>query len=217
MKDKHKQLVAKACLDYIPEDSILGVGTGSAVNFLIEELLTIKSKIKSCVASSIATEKKLRSHGFIVNELPNSEPQTLYIDGADSYNEHKQLVKGGGGALTREKILATASPKFICLVDDSKEVKVLGNFPVAVEVLHMARSFVAYEILKLQGRPVLRDGFTTDNGNVILDIYDWQIVDPLTLEQRVNNIPGVVGCGLFAKRIPDTILVGTNNTVVALE
>ena len=208
-----KTMAANAALEHVTEDCILGVGTGSTVNCLIEELKKIKSKIRATVASSLQTEKILKDSGFNVIELNQVDNLDLYIDGADAYNEFKQLVKGGGGALTREKIIATAAEKFICIVDESKKATVLGKFPVAIEVIPMARSFVARQIVGLKGQPILREGFITDNNNVILDVHNWIIEQPLSLEREVNSIPGVVCHGIFALRPADQVIIGHKTSV----
>lgn len=209
-QDELKQSVAKAALDYIEEGSIIGVGTGSTVNFFIDQLATVKSYFKGAVASSIETEKRLKSHGINIVDFNSVDELSLYIDGADSYNVHRQLIKGGGGALTREKILATASKQFICIVDETKKVDVLGEFPIPVEVIPFARSFIAREIVKLGGHPVYRQNTTTDNGNIILDVHNIVLLDPVKFEHEFNNIPGVVCNGIFAVRNADMILVATH-------
>lgn len=203
-----KTQAAKAALEYICDDIVLGIGTGSTINCLIELLPQIKYKIKAAVASSITTEKLLRAHDIDVVDFTTVDTLQLYIDGADSYNSLKQLIKGGGGALTREKILAYASKKFICLVDTTKQAEILGKFPVPLEVLPMARSYVAREIVKLGGHPALRQNFITDNGNIIIDVHHWEITQPIALETTLNNIPGVISCGIFAQRTADLIIIG---------
>lgn len=208
-----KQKAAYAALDYIDDNIVLGVGTGSTVNFLIEQLVKVKHRIDACVASSKATEARLKAIGMPVVDLNVAGELTLYIDGADEVTKHKEMIKGGGGALTREKILATASMQFLCIVDESKVVSRLGNFPVAVEVLPLARSFVAREIVKLGGDPVYREGFITDNDNIILDIYNLNINQPLELEKLIKIIPGVVENGLFAQRLADKVIIGNANGV----
>jgi len=204
-----KKAVAKAALDYIEAGTIVGVGTGSTANHFIDFLATIKGKIEGTVASSVASADRLKQHGIPVFDLNAVGNLSVYVDGADESNRHLHLVKGGGGALTREKIVAAASKKFVCIADESKLVDVLGQFPLPVEVIPMARSYVARELVKLGGRPVLRDGFTTDNGNVILDVHDLQILNPVELEAKLNNIVGVVTNGLFAIRPADVLLLGT--------
>lgn len=208
-----KKQVAKAALDYIPDNSIIGIGTGSTVNYLIDYLAPIKNKIEGTIASSIATENRLKSHGIRVFDLNVVDPPILYIDSADVFNSERQLVKGGGGAAAREKILAAASQEFLCIVDGSKKANVFGEFPIAIEVLPMARSYVAREIVKLGGTPVYRSHYTTDNGNIILDVHNWRILEPIQLEKTLNNIPGVVANGLFANNPADIILIGTVNGI----
>ncbi len=212
-KDQQKQIAAEAAVKYIEPDSIVGVGTGSTVGYFIEALAKIKHKIDGAVASSIDTEKKLKAHGIQVYDLNSAGPIPVYIDGADEVNEHLQMIKGGGAALTREKIIAAASEKFICIADQSKKVPILGEFPLPVEVIPMARSYVAREIVKLGGSPVYREGVTTDNGNAILDVWHLKILEPQKLEQTLNNITGVVTNGLFAMRPADVLLLGTDDGV----
>lgn len=212
-KDAGKKNAAKAALQYIEADSVVGVGTGSTVNFFIDELKAIKGKIEGAVASSIETANRLKAIGIPVVDL-NSEPQLmLYVDGADEVNASRQLIKGGGGALTREKIIATVAKKFICIADASKKVDLLGAFPIAVEVIPMARSYVARQIVLLGGDPVYREGFVTDNGNVILDIFNMELLDPLKVEQALKAMVGVVENGIFAKRTADVVLLGTEKGV----
>jgi ribose 5-phosphate isomerase A len=213
-QNEMKQAVAKAALKYVEIDTIIGVGTGSTANFFIDELATIKHQIKGAVASSEATADRLKSHGIEVFDLNMVNEMSVYIDGADETNKHMHLIKGGGGALTREKIVAAVADKFICIIDETKEVAVLGKFPLPVEVIPMARSYVAREIVKLGGEPVLREGFTTDNGNVILDIHSMDIMEPVKFENQLNSIVGVVTNGLFAARPADVLLVGTPTGVV---
>ena len=209
-----KQAVAKAALDYIEpnltDDSVIGVGTGSTTNCFIEELGRIKHKINATVSSSEASAARLKELGIPVFDLNSVDEVSVYVDGADESNEHLQLIKGGGAALTREKIVAAVAREFVCIVDDSKLVPVLGNFPLPVEVIPMARSHVARQIVKLGGDPVLREGCTTDNGNQILDIYNLSIINPRELEQQLNQITGVVCNGLFAMRPADRLLIGSN-------
>ena len=206
--------VAKAALTYIDDDMIIGVGTGSTVNCFIDELAKIKHRIDACVASSNATEKKLRDAGIPVIALNAASSVPIYIDGADEVNARCEMIKGGGGALTREKILACASTQFICLVDESKLVKRLGQFPVAVEVIPMARSYVARELVKLGGSPQYREGFLTDNGNIILDVYNLDIQVPATLEDAINQITGVVENGLFARRQADLVIIAEQGGLI---
>ncbi len=192
---------AKAAIAYIEDDMVIGVGTGSTVNFFIKELAAIKHKIEACVASSKATEALLRAEGIPVIDLNSVQDLPIYVDGADEVNERGEMIKGGGGALTREKIVANVATQFICIVDESKVVKRLGEFPVAVEVIPMARSFVARQIVKLGGDPEYREGFVTDNGNIILDVFNLSFSTPMALEDSLNVIPGVVENGVFAKRL----------------
>ncbi len=214
-QNEMKQAVAKAALEYVEVDTIIGVGTGSTANFFIDELATIKYKIKGAVASSEATADRLRGHGIEVFDLNMVDQMSVYVDGADETNKHMHLIKGGGGALTREKIVAAVAKKFVCIIDETKEVGVLGKFPLPVEVIPMARSYVAREIVKLGGEPVLREGFTTDNGNIILDIHSMDIMEPVKFENQLNSIVGVVTNGLFAVRSADVLLVGTPEGVVS--
>ena len=208
-----KQAVAKAAIDYVEQDSIVGVGTGSTVNFFIEELGKIKHKIEGAVSSSEASTEKLKALGIEVFELNDVSNLSVYIDGADEVTEHKHMIKGGGAALTREKIVAGVAKTFVCIVDDSKRVPVLGGFPLPVEVIPMARSFVARELVKLGGDPEYRQGVVTDNGNVILDVHNLEILNPRELEQAINNIPGVVTNGIFALRGADIVLSATDEGV----
>jgi ribose 5-phosphate isomerase A len=208
-QDELKLAVAKAAIAYIPEDCIVGVGTGSTANFFIDELGKIKHKIRGAVASSEASAKRLKGHGIDVLSLNDAGELPVYVDGADEITRHLHMIKGGGGALTREKIVAAASKKFICLCDASKLVDVLGKFPLPVEVIPMARSYVARELVKLGGHPKLREGFTTDNGNLILDVHGLQILNPVELETALNQLAGVVTNGLFARRGADVLLLGT--------
>lgn len=215
-QDDMKKAAAHAALDYIEVGEILGIGTGSTVNFLIDALVGIKSKIEATVSSSIASTNRLKAHGFRVIDLNEAGTLSVYVDGADETNRRLQLIKGGGGALTREKIIAAASRKFICMVDATKVVDVLGKFPLPVEVIPMAQSYVAREIRQLGGRPVLRQGFTTDNGNVILDVHDLEIIEPVKLEETLNHLTGVVTNGLFARRPADVLLLATETGVKTL-
>jgi len=212
-QDELKKQVAKAALDYVEQDTIVGVGTGSTANHFIDYLAGIKHKIEGTVASSEASAERLRSHGIPVLDLNSVSEVSVYIDGADEADRHLHLTKGGGGALTREKIVAAASRKFVCIADESKLVDVLGKFPLPVEVIPMARSYVARQLVKLGGQPVWRDGFVTDNGNVILDVHNLTITNPAELEAKLNNIPGVVTNGLFALRPADVLLLGTKDGV----
>jgi len=220
LQDNLKKLVAKAALNYIVDNhihNIIGVGTGSTVHYFIEALASIKHNIEGTVASSIETENLLKAKGIPVFDLNVVNPPVLYVDSADVFNPDRQLVKGGHGALAREKVLAAASEKFLCLVDATKEAKVFGEFPIPIEVLPMARSYVAREIVKLKGDPVYRQHFVTDNGNIILDVYNWHIVEPIPLEKTLNNIAGVVANGLFANHPADIILVGSEDGVRVIE
>ena len=213
-QDEMKQAVAKAAIEYVEAGTIVGVGTGSTANFFIDELAKIKNKIEGTVASSEASAERLRGHGIEVFDLNSVSEIAVYVDGADESNKYLHLVKGGGGALTREKIVAAASKKFVCIADESKLVDVMGKFPLPVEVIPMARSLVAREIIKqIGGEPVLREGFTTDNGNIILDVHNLEIMEPTKVEQILNNITGVVTNGLFAIRPADVLLLGTPNGV----
>ncbi|WP_395374972.1 ribose-5-phosphate isomerase RpiA [Marinicella sp. W31] len=214
-QDELKQQVAKAALEYIDDyDMVLGIGTGSTVNCLIDLLPSVKNRIDSVVSSSEASTERLKQLGFHVKELNNCGTLSLYIDGADEVDSHNRLIKGGGGALTREKIIANASERFVCIVDTSKQVDILGAFPLPVEVIPMARSFVGRELAKLGGQPTFREDFVTDNGNWILDVNNLKIIDPKGLETKINNIPGVVTNGLFAHRGADLTLVASASGVV---
>jgi ribose 5-phosphate isomerase A len=212
-KEAEKKAAALAALDFVKEEMIIGVGTGTTVAYFIAALATVKQKIEGAVASSVATAEKLTALGIPVLNLNSVVEVALYVDGADEINSAKQMIKGGGGALTREKIIATVAKKFICIADQSKQVGLLGSFPVAIEVIPMARSFVARQIVQLGGDPVYREGFVTDNGNVILDVYNLKIVDPGQLEEKINNIVGVVENGLFSKRRADILLLASEDGV----
>ena len=216
-QDELKKASAEAALEYVESGMIVGVGTGSTANYFIDGLAKIKGKLEATVASSEASADRLRSHGITVLDLNSAGDLQLYVDGADETTRHLHLIKGGGGALTREKIVAAASDKFVCIADDSKLVDVLGTFPLPIEVIPMARSYVARQIVKLGGQPVLREGFTTDNGNVILDVRNMSIVDPVELETTLDHITGVVTNGLFARRGADVFLMATNNGVEVLQ
>ena len=210
-QDEKKRKVAEAALAHVPdEDIVVGVGTGSTANYFIDALAARRARLSGAVASSEASAARLRSHGIPVLELNAVADIPIYVDGADEATRDRHLVKGGGGALTREKIVAQASTKFVCILDDTKLVTRLGAFPLPVEVIPMARSFVARELLKLGGVPEWRAGFVTDNGNLILDVHKLDITDPVALEQTLNNIPGVVTNGLFARRPADVLLIGTD-------
>lgn len=216
-QDELKQAVAKAAIEYVPFDCIVGVGTGSTANFFIDELAKIKNKIRGAVASSEASAKRLEGHGIKVLSLNEAGDLPVYVDGADEITRHLHMVKGGGGALTREKIVAASSKKFICVCDASKLVDVLGKFPLPIEVIPMARSSVARQLIKLGGQPTLREGFTTDNGNVILDVHGLQITNPVELESTLDHIAGVVTNGLFARRSADVLLLGTPDGVQTMK
>ena len=211
-----KRMVAEAALEYVEAGTIVGVGTGSTANLFIEALARIKGKIEGTVASSVASAERLKSHGIPVLDLNAAGELSVYVDGADESTKHLHLIKGGGGALTREKIVAGASKKFVCIADESKLVDVLGAFPLPIEVIPMARSFVARELVKHGGTPVLREGFTTDNGNIILDVHNLKIMEPAKLEAELNNVPGIVTVGIFAIRPADVLLLGTKDGVKTL-
>ena len=211
-QDEMKQAVARAAVDYV-KGGIIGVGTGSTANYFIDELSKVKGRIDGAVASSEATAKRLKSHGIQVLDLNSVGGMEIYVDGADEITRNFHMIKGGGGALTREKIVAACARYFICVADQSKLVDVLGKFPLPVEVIPMARSHVARELVKLGGQPRLREGFTTDNGNVILDVHGLNILDPVALESDINQIAGVVTNGLFARRPADVLLLGTKHGV----
>jgi len=215
-QDELKLAVAKAAIAHVPTGCIVGVGTGSTANFFIDELGKIKHKIDGAVASSEASAQRLRKHGIEVHDLNNVADLPVYVDGADEITRHLAMIKGGGGALTREKIVSAVARKFVCICDASKLVDVLGKFPLPVEVLPMARSYVARELVKLGGQPALRQGFTTDNGNVILDVHNMNILNPQELEATINQITGVVTNGLFARRGADVLLLGTDSGVQTL-
>lgn len=212
-QDEMKKMVAEAALEYVEAGTIIGIGTGSTANHFIDCLAGIKHRIEGTVASSEASAARLKSHGIPVLDLNSAGELSVYIDGADESNHYLHLIKGGGGALTREKIVAAASRKFVCIVDGSKLVDCLGAFPLPIEVIPMARSMVARELVKRGGQPVYREGFITDNGNIILDIHNMEIMEPVTLEEDLNNIPGIVTVGLFAKRPADVLLLGTEEGV----
>jgi len=220
-QDELKQAVAKAAIDYISprlnSSSIIGVGTGSTANCFIDLLAAIRNDFDGAVASSNATAERLKSHGIPVYELNSTADLEFYVDGADETNGQLELIKGGGGALTREKIVAEVAQTFICIADESKKVDILGEFPLPLEVLPMARSHVGREIVKLGGDPVYRDGFTTDNGNIIIDVYNLDLSRPIQVEERLNQIVGVVTNGLFARRPADLLLLGTKTGVQTLK
>ncbi|MBT4884350.1 ribose-5-phosphate isomerase RpiA [Glaciecola sp.] len=215
-QDDKKRAAARAALAYVKSDDIVGVGTGSTVNYFIEALAEKKHLIEGAVSSSDASTEQLKALGIEVFDLNSVDQFDVYIDGADEITEHKHMIKGGGAALTREKIVAAVAKTFVCIIDDTKQVGMLGDFPLPVEVIPMARSYVARELVKLGGDPVYREGVITDNGNVILDVYNLTILDPRKLETQINEIVGVVTNGLFAHRGADVLLVGTDDGVVTL-
>ncbi|WMS86212.1 ribose-5-phosphate isomerase RpiA [Pleionea litopenaei] len=215
-QDELKKQAAEEALKYIVEDEVVGVGTGSTVNFFIDALAAKKHLIAGAVSSSEASTERLKSHGIPVFELNAIDRLPVYIDGADESNHLLELIKGGGAALTREKIVAAVAEKFVCIADDSKLVKKLGKFPLPVEVIPMARSHVARELVKLGGDPVYREGVTTDNGNIILDVHNLDILQPIALEQKINQIVGVVTNGLFAARGADVLLLASKEGVKTL-
>ena len=208
-QQNQKRQVAEAALTHVRSDSVLGVGTGSTVNCFIEVLAASGMRLEAAVSSSEASTSLLKSHGFEVRDLNLAGTLDLYIDGADEFDTHRRLIKGGGGALTREKIITAASRKFVCIVDESKKVGVLGRFPMPVEVIPMARSFVARQLVAMGGQPELRQDFITDNGNVILDVHNMDLIDPVSIEKQLNNLPGVVTCGLWALRPAEVVLMAT--------
>ena len=208
-QDEMKRKAAEAAMEYVIYDEIVGVGTGSTVNHFIDCLAEIKGKIKGAVSSSVASTERMEKLGIKVYDLNSVNSIPVYIDGADESNHYLSLIKGGGGALTREKIIAGASDKFVCIADESKLVDVMGTFPLPVEVIPMARSYIARELVKLGGRPVWREDFITDNGNVILDVHDLEIMEPIKMENKINSWAGVVTCGLFANRGADVLILGT--------
>lgn len=215
--DEQKRLAAEAALEYVEPGAVIGVGTGSTADYFIDALAGIKGKIDGTVASSEASAERLKGHGIPVMDLNSVDEIPLYVDGADEANRYLQLIKGGGGALTREKIVAAASRKFVCVADGSKLVDVLGAFPLPIEVIPMARSLVARQIARLGGKPVLRQNFVTDNGNVILDIHNLQIMEAEKLETELNQLAGVVTNGIFARRPADVLLLGTAEGLRTLE
>jgi ribose 5-phosphate isomerase A len=214
--DEKKKAAAQAALQYVEHGTIVGVGTGSTANHFIDALATIKARLEGTVASSVASAERLKKHGIPVFDLNAVGELPLYVDGADEATKHLHLVKGGGGALTREKIVAACSRTFVCIADDSKLVDVLGKFPLPVEVIPMARSYVAREIVKLGGQPKLREGFTTDNGNQILDVHNLSILNPVELEEKLNHVTGVVTNGLFARRPANVLILGGDQGVRTL-
>ena len=216
--DEKKKLAAYAALEYVEAGSVIGVGTGSTVNHFIDAIAEkMKGSVEAAVSSSEASSKRMKQHGIPVIDLNSAGELSIYVDGADESNHHLHLIKGGGGALTREKIVAAASKTFVCIADDTKLVDVLGEFPLPVEVIPMARSLVTRELVKLGGQPVWRENFVTDNGNIILDVHNLQIMDPLKLETRINQMAGVVTVGIFAHRPADILLLGGEDGVKAVK
>ena len=213
-QDRKKKNAAKIAIDYVKNNSVIGVGTGTTINFFIEELGKNKGLIDGAISTSVVTEKLLREQHIPVLPLNSVIDLPIYIDGADEVTHNKHLIKGGGGALTQEKIVAAVSKQFVCIIDDSKLVPLLGGFPLPVEVIPMAQSYVAREIAKLGGQPELRQDFLTDNGNIILDIHNLKIENPSELENQLNQITGVVTNGLFAKRPADTLIIATDDGIV---
>lgn len=215
-QDELKQAVAREAIKHVVEDAVIGVGTGSTANFFIDELAKMKNRIAGAVASSDRSAERLKGHGIRVLDLNSVNELPVYVDGADEITEHLAMIKGGGGALTREKIVAAAAKKFVCIADESKLVPVLGKFPLPVEVITMARAYVARQMVKLGGQPRLREGFTTDNGNIVLDVWGLSILNPVEFETTINNVAGVVTNGLFARRGADVLLLGTKSGVKTL-
>ena len=213
-QDDKKKLVAEAALDYIQSGDILGIGSGSTVNKFINLLGSVKNKIEACVSSSQKSTELLHKMKIPVIDLKECDRIPLYIDGADEANSHKELIKGGGGALTREKILAQSSEKFICIIDESKVVDKLGKFPLPIEVIQLAQSKISLEMIKIGGRPVYRNQFITDNGHIIIDVHDLDIKEPMALEKKINHMPGVITNGIFSIRSADEILIATDNGVI---
>ena len=209
-----KKAAAWAALKYVEKDAIIGVGTGSTVNHFIDALATMKADIEGAVSSSVASTEKMKALGIPVFDLNSINDLSIYVDGADEINSHMDMIKGGGAALTREKIVAAVADKYVCIVDNTKEVDILGDFPLPVEVIPMARSYVARQLVKLGGDPVYREGCVTDNGNIILDVHNLKIINPKELETQINAIVGVVTNGLFAARGADVLLIGTPEGVV---
>jgi ribose 5-phosphate isomerase A len=212
-KEAEKKEAALAALAYIKDDMVIGVGSGSTVNYFIAALASVKQKIEGAVATSVSTANQLKALGIPLVDLNSVTELPLYVDGADEINSAKQMIKGGGAALVREKIVATVAKKFVCIADSSKKVDLLGDFPIAVEVIPMARSYVARQIVKLGGDPVYRENAVTDNGNVILDVYNLKLLDPRSMEETFKNIVGVIDCGIFAKRTADVLLLATSSGV----
>lgn len=213
MRDALKKLVGWAALKYIRSNQIIGVGTGSTIKYFIEALSSIQEKIEGAVSSSQHSSEQLTAIGIPLYNLNNVDTLDIYVDSADEIDLHMQMIKGGGGALTKEKIIATAAKKFVCIVDSSKQVEILGRGPLPVEVIPIARSLVARELIRLGGTPEYRHNIVTENGNSILDVYNMKILDAFVLEQKINNIPGVVSVGIFAQRKADVVLIGTKKGV----
>ncbi|MEE2684097.1 MAG: ribose-5-phosphate isomerase RpiA [Pseudomonadota bacterium] len=216
-QDKMKKAVALEAIKYIEDGMVLGIGTGSTVNFLIDALPSLNKNIKQIVSSSESSSTRLKNLGFKISELNNLDGVDIYIDGADETNPHLQLIKGGGGALTREKIIAEAAKKFVCIVDQSKMVKMLGKFPLPIEVIPMARSAIARKLVILGGQPIWRENFITDNGNEILDVHNLKIDKPKELESKINQIPGVITVGLFAHRRADILIIADKNNIETIK
>jgi ribose 5-phosphate isomerase A len=215
-QDDLKQAVAREAIRYVVDDAVIGVGSGSTANFFIDELGKVKNRIAGAVASSEKTAERLKRHGIRLLDLNGVDELPVYIDGADEITEHLAMIKGGGGALTREKVVAAVAKRFICIADESKLVPVLGKFPLPVEVIPMARAYVGRQMVRLGGQPKLREGFTTDNGNIVLDVWGLSILNPVELETAINSVTGVVTSGLFARRGADVLLLGTKNGVRTL-
>ncbi len=215
-QDDLKQAVAREAIRYVVDDAVIGIGSGSTANFFIDELGKVKNRIAGAVASSERTAERLKRHGIRLLDLNGVDELPVYIDGADEITEHLAMIKGGGGALTREKIVAAVAKRFICIADESKLVPVLGRFPLPVEVIPMARAYVGRQMVRLGGQPKLREGFTTDNGNMVLDVWGLSILNPVELEAAINNVTGVVTNGLFARRGADVLLLGTQSGVKAM-
>ena len=215
-QDEMKKAAAAAAIEYVESGMVVGIGTGSTANHFIDLLAKIKHKIDATVASSIASADRLKAHGITVLDLNDAGQLSLYVDGADESNRSLHLIKGGGGALTREKIVAAASDKFVCIADETKLVDTLGHFPLPVEVIPMAQSYIAREIVKMGGTPKLREGFTTDNGNIIIDVHGMEIIDAIKAEADFNKLAGVVTIGLFASRPADVLILGTPNGAVTV-
>jgi len=212
-QDDLKQAVAREAIRYVVDDAVIGIGSGSTANFFIDELGKVKNRIAGAVASSERTAERLKRHGIRLLDLNGVDELPVYIDGADEITEHLAMIKGGGGALTREKVVAAVAKRFICIADESKLVPVLGKFPLPVEVIPMARAYVGRQMVRLGGQPKLREGFTTDNGNMVLDVWGLSILNPVELETAINNVTGVVTNGLFARRGADVLLLGTQSGV----